>query len=119
VRARWRAAPGPLTPPPTLRLPLHARIGAFSVQTLQLQDTTSQQLLQASAVLAEMENRLLEVAKLFDDQIDHVEGPMDAADDAARRWSHVTGSPDVTPRRAEARQARSDEIFAAVKAPAA
>ena len=44
VRARWRAAPGPLTPPPTLRLPLHARIGAFSVQTLQLQDTTVQAL---------------------------------------------------------------------------
>jgi translocation and assembly module TamB len=44
VRARWRAAPGPLAPPSTLRLPLHARIGAFSVQTLQLQDTTVQAL---------------------------------------------------------------------------
>jgi hypothetical protein len=89
------------------------------IGALQLQDTTSQQLLQASAVLADMENRLLEVATLFDDHTDHVEGPMDAADDAARRWSPGTGAPDVTPRRAEARQARSDEIFAAVKAPAA
>ena len=44
VRARWRAAPGPLAPPPTLRLPLHARIGTFAVETLQLQDSTVQAL---------------------------------------------------------------------------
>jgi hypothetical protein len=86
---------------------------------LQFQDLTCQQLSQASAVLADMENRLLEVAKLFDDHTDRVEGPSGAADDAAGRVDHGTGHPDVMPRRADTRQAPSDEIFTAMRAPAA
>jgi hypothetical protein len=93
---------------------LFLKMGALPFQNL-----TGQQLSQASAVLADMENRLFEVAKLFDAHTDQAETPSDAATDAARRAAHVTGSRDVTPRRAESRQARSDEIFTAMRAPAA
>ena len=96
------------------------RDGLFLMMgALRYQDITCQQLSQASAVLAEMEHRLLEVAKLFDDHTDQVEGPSDAADDAARHAAHGTGAPEVTPWRAESRQALSDEIFTAMRAPAA
>jgi len=96
------------------------RDGLFLMMgALRFQDITCQQLSQASAVLADMENRLLEVAKLFDDHTDQAAGPSEAADDAARRAAPAIGSPEVTPRRAESRQALSDEIFTAMRAPAA
>jgi hypothetical protein len=96
------------------------RDGLFLLMgALPFQDLTGQQLSQASAVLADMENRLLEVAKLFDGHTDQAAGPSDAADDPARRAAHVTGTPDVARRRAESRQALSDEIFTAMRAPAA
>ncbi len=83
---------------------------------LQFQDITSQQLSHASAVLIEMENRLLDVAKLFDHNADHVravsEGGYGAPD-------QTTYDPNATTLHAETRQALADEIFTAVRAPAA
>jgi len=83
---------------------------------LQFQDITSQQLSHASAVLVEMESRLLDVAKLFDHNVDHVrvmaEGPRGVPDEA-------TYDPNATTLNAETRQALADEIFTAVRAPAA
>lgn len=83
---------------------------------LQFQDITSQQLSHASAVLVEMENRLLDVAKLFDSNADHVKvianGQHGAPDEA-------TYDPNASTLNAETRQALADEIFTAVRAPAA
>jgi chemotaxis regulatin CheY-phosphate phosphatase CheZ len=83
---------------------------------LQFQDITSQQLSHASAVLVEMENRLLDVARLFDHNADHMKlvtsGPQSVASD-------MTYDPNATTLNAETRQALADEIFTAVRAPAA
>lgn len=83
---------------------------------LQFQDITSQQLSHASAVLVEMESRLIDVAKLFDSNL--------AVDRSAAAASHVapdeqTYDPNATTKDAEGRQALADEIFTAIKAPAA
>jgi hypothetical protein len=83
---------------------------------LQFQDITSQQLSHASAVLIEMENRMLDVAKLFDQNAAHVgfltDGPLGAPD-------HATYDPNATTLNAETRQALADEIFTPLRAPAA
>ncbi len=83
---------------------------------LQFQDITSQQLSHASAVLVEMENRLLDVARLFDHNAEHVKlvagGPKGVPDEA-------TYDPNATTLNAEGRQALADQIFTAVRAPAA
>lgn len=93
------------------------RDGLFLMMgALQFQDITCQQLSQASAILADMESRLLEVAKLFDDTADQAEGRPDAERGAAH---DVTGHPDVTALHAETRQVLSDEIFTSMRAPAA
>jgi hypothetical protein len=67
-------------------------------------------------VLVEMESRLLDVAKLFDHNADHVkvvtQGPQGVPDEA-------TYDPNATTLNAETRQALADEIFTAVRAPAA
>ena len=83
---------------------------------LQFQDITSQQLSHASAVLVEMENRLLDVAKLFDHNADHVKA-MSTGDHGAP--DGATYDPNATTLNAETRQALADEIFTAVRAPAA
>jgi len=82
---------------------------------LQFQDITSQQLAHASAVLVEMETRLIDVARLFDANADVVEQhhPEHDAPDVQ------TYDPNATTRDPEARQALADEIFTAVRAPAA
>ncbi len=82
---------------------------------LQFQDITSQQLAHASAVLVEMEDRLLEVARLFDPRV--------ALPEAVRPVAIVapdikTYDPNATTRDSESRQALADEIFTAVKQPA-
>lgn len=81
---------------------------------LQFQDITSQQLAHASSVLVEMEQRLLDVARLFDHNVDSavVLGKTDVPDSQ-------TYDPNATTRDAEGRQALADQIFTAVKAPAA
>ena len=81
---------------------------------LQFQDITSQQLAHASSVLVEMEQRLLDVARLFDHNVDSavVLGKSDAPDSQ-------TYDPNATIRDAEGRQALADQIFTSVKAPAA
>jgi len=83
---------------------------------LQFQDITSQQLSHASAVLVEMENRLLDVAKLFYHNAAHVgfltDGPHSAPD-------HATYDPNATTLNAETRQALADEIVTPLRAPAA
>ncbi len=93
----------------TLRDELFLMMGA-----LQFQDITSQQLAHASSVLVEMEQRLLDVARLFDHNVDvsNVLNKSDAPD-------ALTFDPNATTRDAEGRQALADEIFTAVKAPAA
>lgn len=80
---------------------------------LQFQDITSQQLAHASSVLVEMENRLLEVAKLFDHNVEANVALTQSAPD------EKTYDPNATTRDAEGRQALADEIFTSVKAPAA
>jgi chemotaxis regulatin CheY-phosphate phosphatase CheZ len=81
---------------------------------LQFQDITSQQLAHASSVLVEMEQRLLDVARLFDHNVDTaiVLKKADAPD-------AQTYDPNATTRDAEGRQALADQIFTSVKAPAA
>jgi len=83
---------------------------------LQFQDITSQQLSHASAVLVEMENRLLDVAKLFDHNADHVK-LVSQGDHGVP--AEETYDPNATTLNAETRQALADEIFTAVRAPAA
>ncbi len=82
---------------------------------LQFQDITSQQLAHASAVLVEMETRLIDVARLFDANVDVAEAhrPEHDAPDAK------TYDPNATTRDSESRQALADEIFTTVRAPAA
>jgi hypothetical protein len=82
---------------------------------LQFQDITSQQLAHASAVLVEMETRLIDVARLFDASVDAtpVHQPEYGAPDS------TTYDPNATTRDPESRQALADEIFTAVRAPAA
>lgn len=83
---------------------------------LQFQDITSQQLSHASAVLVEMENRLLDVARLFDHNADHMKLVSTGMPAVA---GDVTYDPNATTLNAETRQALADEIFTAVRAPAA
>jgi hypothetical protein len=82
---------------------------------LQFQDITSQQLSHASAVLVEMEMRLIDVARLFDSNSDVAElhRPDHHIPDAA------TYDPNATTRDSESRQALADQIFTTVRAPAA
>lgn len=94
----------------TLRDEIFMMMGA-----LQFQDITTQQLNHASAVLVEMEQRLLDVAKLFD-------ANGDASELMGRAYDVVdtsTFDPNATTQNAEGRQALADEIFTAIKAPAA
>ena len=81
---------------------------------LQFQDITSQQLAHASAVLDEMERRMIEVAKLFDpsvalelSKLAQPTGNSSAAYDA-----------NATTRNADSRQALADEIFTAIRSSA-
>jgi len=94
----------------TLRDEIFLMMGA-----LQFQDITTQQLNHASSVLVEMEQRLLDVAKLFDANGDasQLTGcTFDAIDQG-------TFDPNATTHNAEGRQALADEIFTSIKAPAA
>ena len=81
---------------------------------LQFQDITTQQLNHTSAVLVEMEQRMLDVAKLFDPN-------GDAPEITGRTYDIDKGTfdPNATTQNAEGRQALADEIFTAIKAPAA
>ena len=95
----------------TLRDELFLMMGA-----LQFQDITSQQLAHASAVLVEMEERLLDIARLFDAKVElpEVGSRRDAHPSAA-----LTYDPNASTRDAESRQALADEIFTAVRSSAA
>ena len=84
---------------------------------LQFQDITSQQLSHASAVLIEMESRLIDVAKLFDSNLTIDRSAASAA--AHHAPDEQTYDPNATIKDAEGRQALADEIFTAIKAPAA
>ena len=94
----------------TLRDEIFMMMGA-----LQFQDITTQQLNHASSVLVEMEQRLLEVAKLFDANGDvaQLTGRTNEVAD------NGTFDPNATTHNAEGRQALADEIFTAIRAPAA
>jgi chemotaxis regulatin CheY-phosphate phosphatase CheZ len=71
---------------------------------LQFQDITTQQLAYASSVLTDMEDRLLQIAKLFD--------PATVMAGATGRTPDArTFDPNATTRNAEQRQAVADEIF--------
>jgi chemotaxis regulatin CheY-phosphate phosphatase CheZ len=93
----------------TLRDELFMMMGA-----LQFQDITSQQLAHASSVLVEMENRLADIANLFDSSIS-IERPLTTHGGVDEK----TYDPNATTRNAEQRQNLADEIFTSVKAPAA
>ena len=82
---------------------------------LQFQDITSQQLAHASAVLDEMEQRMIEVAKLFDPATS-LELPVSLLVPASTSLSYDT---NATTRDADSRQALADEIFTAVRINAA
>jgi hypothetical protein len=94
----------------SLRDELFVMMGA-----LQFQDITSQQLAHASSVLVDMEQRLIEIARLFDTRLD-VSGKMTAIPEAP---DAKTYDPNATVRDAESRQALADEIFTAVRSNAA
>lgn len=82
---------------------------------LQFQDITSQQLAHASAVLDEMEQRMIEVAKLFDPAVTLELPKLQAAADS----NALTYDTNATTLNADSRQALADEIFTAVKINAA
>jgi chemotaxis regulatin CheY-phosphate phosphatase CheZ len=71
---------------------------------LQFQDITTQQLAYASSVLTDMEDRLLQIAKLFDPAAVMVRAGLQAPD-------LRTFDPNATTRNADQRQAVADEIF--------
>ena len=78
---------------------------------LQFQDITSQQLAHASAVLVEMEARLIDIARLFDSKVDvGIEARVVADVPDAQTYD-----PNATTRDPEARQALADEIFTTVR----
>jgi len=81
---------------------------------LQFQDITSQQLAHASSVLVDMEERLLEVARLFDHNVEDTQ-----VFRAGSAPDEKTYDPNATTKNAEGRQALADELFTSVKAPAA
>lgn len=93
----------------TLRDEIFLMMGA-----LQFQDITSQQLSHASAVLIEMESRLIDVAKLFDSTIT-VERSVSQVSLPPREQTY---DPNATTKNADVRQALADQIFT-LKAPAA
>ncbi|BAH37401.1 MAG TPA: hypothetical protein DGD08_01250 [Gemmatimonas aurantiaca] len=93
----------------TLRDELFLMMGA-----LQFQDITSQQLAHASSVLVDMEERLLEVARLFDHNVEDTQ-----VFRAGSAPDEKTYDPNATTKNAEGRQALADELFTSVKAPAA
>ncbi len=95
----------------TLRDEIFLMMGA-----LQFQDITTQQLNHASAVLVEMEQRLADVAALFDSNIDA--GTIDGRSHGVAP-DRLTYDPNATVQNAEGRQALADEIFTPIKAPAA
>ena len=72
---------------------------------LQFQDITTQQLAYASSVLTDMENRLLQIAKLFDPAAVMVRAAIDAPDPQ-------TFDKNATTKHAVQRQSLADEIFA-------
>lgn len=74
------------------------------MECLQFQDITNQQLAYASSVLTDMENRLQQIAKLFDPTT-HLGGPTIEPPDPR------TFDPAATTRNAEERQALADSIF--------
>ena len=83
---------------------------------LQFQDITTQQLNHASAVLVDMEQRLIDVAKLFDSSAEGLSSISHAAHIAPNAETY---DPHATTQNAEGRQAIADSIFTAIKAPAA
>lgn len=93
----------------TLRDELFLMMGA-----LQFQDITSQQLAHASSVLIDMEQRLLDVARLFDHNVDAAAQMTNPSAPNAQ-----TFDPNATVHNAEGRQALADEIFTKTSAPAA
>jgi chemotaxis regulatin CheY-phosphate phosphatase CheZ len=82
----------------------HLRDEIFQMMgSLQFQDITTQQLAYASSVLTEMENRLIDIAKLFDSR---------TIDQAVQAIApNTTFDPNATTRDAETRQALADQIF--------
>lgn len=85
---------------------------------LQFQDITAQQLSFSSAVLMEVESRLLEVALHLDSNGIFERGFPIAPIPVTSR-GEATYDPNATTRQADIRQALADEIFTAMKAPAA
>lgn len=78
---------------------------------LQFQDITAQQLAHASAVLDEMEQRMIEVARLFDPSVALGLSKLAQAKDN----SSQTFDANATTRNADRRQALADEIFTSIK----
>lgn len=83
---------------------------------LQFQDITSQQLAHASAVLDEMEQRMIDVAKLFDPKMTTEKTP--EAQPVAEN-APLTYDANASTKNAETRQALADDIFSTVKSQAA
>ncbi len=83
---------------------------------LQFQDITSQQLAHASAVLVDMEARLIDIARLFDTRVDVSPFLTQVASSAP---DEKTYDPNATTRDSESRQALADEIFTAARSNAA
>lgn len=82
---------------------------------LQFQDITSQQLAHASSVLDEMEQRMFEVAKLFDPSI----SPESTRAEPVVENNSALFDANATMRDSDSRQALADEIFTIVKGQAA
>lgn len=86
------------------------------MNALQFQDITSQQLSHASAVIVDMERRLIEISKMFDPKgaVDTFETQM-----KAQTPDENTYDPNATTKNAEGRQALADDIFTNIRSNAA
>ncbi len=83
------------------------------MSALQFQDITTQQLNHASAVLVEMEDRLADIARLFDTSFDEqYRGKRYSAPD------EMIYDPNASTKNIEGRQALADEIFTGIRLPA-
>ena len=79
---------------------------------LQFQDITAQQLGHAASVLEDIEGRLVEVARIFDFDLELDEPTSDdAVDSSVAEGEIVTCDPNASTLEADSRQALADEIF--------
>ena len=91
-----------------LRMELHK-----IMDLLQFQDITSQQLGYASGVLFDIEQKMVQLSRLFDSGLGLSEMDLEGVSDISNAFLKDTCDPEASTLNAEGRQALADEIFTA------